>query len=187
MSFRSVAPRPKAATKALSLIRVRARPGQRTKGWLIAGHTAIPVALGRSGIFANKWEGDGATPRGTFHPLRLWYRGDRGAIPKSLLPMRKIGPDDAWSEDPNDRRYNRPVKRQPGEPGDRLRRTDALYDIIVEIDHNTKPRIAGRGSAVFIHLARPGFLPTAGCVALEPHRLRWLVERLGPETKIEIA
>ena len=181
MSFRSAVSRP----RALSLIRVRARPGQRTKGWLIAGHTAIPVALGRSGIFANKWEGDGATPRGTFHPLRLWYRGDR-VIPKSLLPMRKIGLDDAWSEDPKDRRYNRPVKRRPGEPGDRLRRKDSLYDIIVEIDHNTKPRIAKRGSAVFIHLARAGFLPTAGCIALEPHRLRWLVERLGPETKIEI-
>ena len=172
--------------QAFSLIRVRARPGQRTKGWLTAGQAAIPVALGRSGIFANKWEGDGATPRGTFRPLRLWDRGDRGIIPKSLLPMRKIGPDDAWSEDPSDRRYNRPVKRTKGEPGDRLRRADALYDMIVAIDHNTRPRIAKRGSAVFIHLARPGFLPTAGCVALEPHRLRWLVERLGPKTKIEI-
>ena len=173
-------------TKTLSLVRVRARPGQRTKGILTAGHTAIPVSLGRSGIFANKWEGDGGTPRGTFRPLRLWYRGDRAPAPKSLLPMRKIGPDDAWSEDPNDRRYNRPVKRTKGEPGDRLKRADNLYDIIVEIDHNARPRISKRGSAVFIHLARPGFLPTAGCVGLEPHRLRWLVERLGPDTKIEI-
>ena len=61
-------------------------------------------------------------------------------------------------------------------------RGDHLYDIIVEIDHNTRPRIAGRGSAVFIHLARPGFLPTAGCVALDAKRLRWLVARLGPKT-----
>ena len=112
--------------------------------------------------------------------------GDRGTAPKSLLPLRKIGLDDAWSEDPQDRRYNRPVKRIKGEPGDRLRRTDNLYDIIVEIDHNTRPRIAGRGSAVFIHLARPGFLPTAGCVGLEGPRLRWLVGRLGRQTKIEI-
>lgn len=167
-------------------ISVRARPGQRTKGVLVADGIAIPVSLGRAGIFANKREGDGATPRGTFHPLRLWYRPDRGPAPRTLLPLRRIGPDDAWSEAPGDRRYNRPVKRKPKEPGDRLRRADHLYDLIVEIDHNTRPRIAGRGSAVFIHLARPGFLPTAGCVGLEPHRLRWLVERLGPETKIDI-
>lgn len=153
---------------------------------LVADGIAIPVSLGRAGIFANKHEGDGATPRGTFRPLRLWYRPDRGTVPRTLLPLRRIGPDDAWSEDPSDRRYNRPVKRKPNEAGDRLRRTDNLYDLIVEIDHNTRPRIAGRGSAVFIHLARPGFLPTAGCVGLEPHRLRWLIERLGPRTKIEI-
>jgi L,D-peptidoglycan transpeptidase YkuD (ErfK/YbiS/YcfS/YnhG family) len=71
--------------------------------------------------------------------------------------------------------------------GDHLWRGDALYDLVVEIDHNTRPRIAGRGSAVFIHVARPGFRPTAGCVALEKRRLRGLLARLGPGTVIEIA
>ena len=67
---------------------------------------------------------------------------------------------------PSDRRYNRPVKLKPGSPADRLTRADALYDFVVELDHNTRPRVAGRGSAVFIHAARPGMAPTAGCVAL---------------------
>ena len=62
-------------------------------------------------------------------------------------------------------------RRSANEPGDRLRRDDGLYDMIVEIDHNTRPRVAGRGSAVFIHVARPGFAPTAGCVALRPRDL----------------
>jgi L,D-peptidoglycan transpeptidase YkuD (ErfK/YbiS/YcfS/YnhG family) len=118
--------------------------------------------------------------------LRLWWRADKSLAPRTLLPLHRIGPADAWSEDPADRNYNRPVKRLPGAPGDRLRRADHLYDIIVEIDHNTRPRTARRGSAVFIHLARPGFLPTAGCVALEAKRLRWLVSRLGPKTVIDI-
>lgn len=147
---------------------------------------AIPVALGRGGILANKREGDGGTPRGTFHPVRLWFRADRHPRPRSLLPVRRIGLDNAWSEDPRDRNYNRPVKRRPGAPGDRLQRKDHLYDLIVEIDHNTRPRIAGRGSAIFIHLARPGFLPTAGCVALTGNRLRWLIGRLTSKTRIEI-
>lgn len=172
--------------RSLSRVQVRTRPGDRSKGWLVAGNLAVPVALGRSGIIANKREGDGATPRGAFHPLRLWWRPDRGPAPRTQLPLQRIGPNDAWSEDPADRRYNRPVKRKAGEPGDRLARQDHLYDLIVEIDHNTRPRIAGRGSAVFIHLARPRFAPTAGCVALDRKRLRWLVERLDPNTLIDI-
>jgi L,D-peptidoglycan transpeptidase YkuD (ErfK/YbiS/YcfS/YnhG family) len=69
---------------------------------------------------------------------------------------------------------------------DRMKRADHLYDFIVEIDHNTRPRVAGRGSAVFIHAARPGFAPTAGCVALELNSLRRLLARIGPHTKIVV-
>jgi L,D-peptidoglycan transpeptidase YkuD (ErfK/YbiS/YcfS/YnhG family) len=49
-----------------------------------------------------------------------------------------------------------------------------------------RPRIAGRGSAVFIHVARPGFTPTAGCVALRLEDLRRLSQRIGPKTRITI-
>jgi L,D-peptidoglycan transpeptidase YkuD (ErfK/YbiS/YcfS/YnhG family) len=65
-----------------------------------------------------------------------------------------------------------------------LRRDDGLYDLIVEIDHNTRPRVAGRGSAVFIHVARPGFGPTAGCIALKRHDLLALLRRLSTKTRI---
>lgn len=166
------------------LIRVRARPGQPTLGRLFIGPLAIPVALGRSGIKANKREGDGATPRGRFRLRRLWWRADRLPRPVTQLPVRRIGPADAWCEDPSDRRYNRPFRRSADEPGDRLQRDDALYDLIIEIDHNTRPRVAGRGSAVFVHVAREGFKPTAGCVALTPDRLRLLLARLSPRTRI---
>ena len=146
----------------------------------------MPVALGRGGIKANKREGDGGTPRGVFHPVRLWWRADRLPRPATPLPVRRIGPGDGWCEDPSDRRYNRPVRLAAGSAADRLARPDALYDLIVEIDHNTRPRVAGRGSAVFIHVARPGFRPTAGCVALDAASLRRLVARLGPHTRIVI-
>jgi L,D-peptidoglycan transpeptidase YkuD (ErfK/YbiS/YcfS/YnhG family) len=78
------------------------------------------------------------------------------------------------------------VKVPPASKADRLARADALYDFIVEIDHNARPRVAGRGSAVFIHVARPGFAPTAGCVALTTSALRHLLARLGPRTRITI-
>lgn len=144
------------------------------------------MALGRGGIQANKREGDGATPRGLFHPIRVWWRPDRGARPRTALPIRVSGPDDGWCEEPTDRRYNRPVKLAGASGADLLWRADHLYDLIVEIDHNVRPRVAGRGSAVFIHLARKGFLPTAGCVALSAGALRRLLERLDRRTRIEI-
>jgi L,D-peptidoglycan transpeptidase YkuD (ErfK/YbiS/YcfS/YnhG family) len=171
---------------SLHFIRVRTRPGQQTKGWLFAGSSVIPVALGRTGIKADKREGDGGTPVGRFHPIRLWWRADRRRRPKTLLPMRPIGPADAWCEDPRSRRYNQPFRRSANEPVDRLRRDDALYDLIIEIDHNTRPRVAGRGSAVFLHLARPAFGPTAGCVAMRPNDLERLLARLSPRTTILI-
>ncbi len=170
---------------SLPIIYVRAGAGFRSRGWLIAGANHAPVALGRSGIRANKREGDGATPRGCFKLVRLWWRADRMPRPRTLLPVRRIGKNDGWCENPTDRQYNRPISVKGG-AGDRLWRNDRLYDFIIEIDHNTRPRVAGRGSAVFIHVARPGFGPTAGCVALEANSLRWLLEQLGPKTRIDI-
>ncbi len=169
-----------------AIIYVRTRPGFRTQGWLIAGAIHVPVALGRSGIRANKREGDGGTPRGRFKLRRLWWRADRAPRPRTLLPVRRIERNDGWCENPGARRYNRPILVPQGRLGDRLWRADGLYDFIIEIDHNTRPRIAGRGSAVFIHVARPGFKPTAGCVALDAGRLQRLLERVGPKTRIEI-
>ena len=172
--------------RVLRTLYVRSTAGIRTRGVLLAGPHAIPVALGRGGILANKREGDGGTPRGTFRLIRLWWRADRTIRPPTLLPSRRIGPSDAWCEDPVDRHYNRPILIPAGAPGDRLRREDHLYDYIIEISHNTRPRVAGRGSAVFVHVARPGFAPTAGCVAMTQPRLRHLLERLGPKTRIVI-
>jgi L,D-peptidoglycan transpeptidase YkuD (ErfK/YbiS/YcfS/YnhG family) len=172
--------------RSLGVVRIRARPGGRTRGWLTAPPLTMPVALGRAGIRADKREGDGATPRGSFRPLRLWWRADRLPRPATRLPVRRIGRLDAWCEDPADRRYNRPFRRSATEPGDHLCRNDDLYDLIIEIDHNTRPRVAGRGSGVFIHVARNSFAPTAGCVALRKRELRILLHRLGPRTRIII-
>jgi L,D-peptidoglycan transpeptidase YkuD (ErfK/YbiS/YcfS/YnhG family) len=170
----------------LQTLTVRTAPGTRTRGVLVAGPLTFPVALGRGGILANKREGDGATPRGRFRLKRLWWRADRMPRPATLLPSRRIEARDAWCEDPADRRYNRHIKIPADNTGDRLRRGDQLYDLIIEIDHNTRPRIAGRGSAVFIHVSRPGFTPSEGCITMPTPRLRRLLKNLGPHSSIII-
>jgi L,D-peptidoglycan transpeptidase YkuD (ErfK/YbiS/YcfS/YnhG family) len=170
----------------VAAIRVRAAAGNPRRGWLTAGALTVPVALGRGGIRADKREGDGGTPRGTFRPRQVWWRADRHPRPKTFLPVRPIRREDAWCEDPSSRHYNQPVLLERDRGGDRLMRDDRLYDFIVEIDHNVLPRVAGRGSAVFLHLARPNFSPTAGCISMTRSAMLRLLERLGPETRITI-
>jgi L,D-peptidoglycan transpeptidase YkuD (ErfK/YbiS/YcfS/YnhG family) len=172
--------------RPLPFVRIRGAAGERSRGWLTAGGQTIKVALGRGGIRANKREGDGGTPSGTFRPLRLWWRADRYPRPSTFLPARAIRPEDAWCEDAASRRYNQPLRLDATDGGDRLTRDDHLYDFIIEIDHNTKPRIAGRGSAIFLHLARRDFSPTSGCVSMTSGAMLRLLARLGPETKIVI-
>jgi L,D-peptidoglycan transpeptidase YkuD (ErfK/YbiS/YcfS/YnhG family) len=167
-----------APDRPLSMIMIRARGGNSRQGWLTAPGLTIPVALGRGGILANKREGDGGTPRGMFHPRELWWRADRFPRPRTFLATRAITANDAWCEDPNDRHYNRPVRVAPNHGGDRLKRDDHLYDF--------RPRVAGRGSAVFLHLARDNFGPTAGCVSMTRSAMLHLLRRLGPRTRIVI-
>jgi L,D-peptidoglycan transpeptidase YkuD (ErfK/YbiS/YcfS/YnhG family) len=176
----------KLGARPLTMIRILARAGNSRAGWLTADGVTIPVALGRGGIRANKREGDGGTPRGVFHPRKLWWRADRHIRPRTFIAAHAIRPEDAWCEDASDRHYNRPIRLRSEEPGDRLTRKDHLYDFIVEIDHNTRPRVAGRGSAVFLHLARENFAPTAGCVSMTQGAMLHLLRRLGRKTKIVI-
>jgi L,D-peptidoglycan transpeptidase YkuD (ErfK/YbiS/YcfS/YnhG family) len=170
----------------LAAVKVRRRAGEPTRGLLMFNGQTIPVALGRGGLKANKREGDGGTPIGTFRPLRVWWRKDRHARPATPLPVRAIQPGDGWCEDPSSGRYNQPVRLAADSGADRLTRTDHLYDYIVEIDHNVRPRIKGRGSAVFLHLARAGFAPTAGCIAMTRGSMLRLLGRLDRRTRIVI-
>lgn len=175
----------------ISRIAVSRRPGARHLGILRAGGLSIPVALGRSGIAADKREGDGRTPAGRWRILALLYRPDHGPRPVSRLPARTIRPDDGWCDDRADRRYNRPLTLPIGGARkvshEKMWRDDTLYDLVLVIDHNQRPRIAGRGSAVFVHLARPGFKPTEGCVALRRADMKRLLARLRPGAVIDIA
>jgi len=169
-----------------STVWIRSSAGNPRRGWLMGAGLRIPVALGRGGIRANKREGDGGTPRGIFHPRKLWWRADRHARPRTFLPIRTIGHQDAWCENPGDRHYNQPIRLARGSAGDRLKREDHLYDFIIEVDHNTCPRVRNRGSAVFLHLARLNFGPTAGCVAMRRPAMLQLLQRISPRTRIII-
>ena len=131
-------------------------------------------------------QGDGATPVGCFRLLQVFYRADRVPRPRTGLPLRPMRRDDGWCDDPADRNYNRPVRHPYPASAEHLWRPDALYDLVIVLDHNDRPRVRGRGSAVFLHVAADGLAPTAGCVALRRRDLQKLLAHVEPGTAIHI-
>jgi L,D-peptidoglycan transpeptidase YkuD (ErfK/YbiS/YcfS/YnhG family) len=152
------------------------------------GDRIVSCALGRSGVIAAeaKREGDGATPLGTWRLLRVVYRPDRGARPETRLPVEAIAPDDGWCDAPQDPRYNRPVTLPYPASCERMWREDELYDIVAILDHNDAPPVPGLGSAIFLHVAKPGYPPTEGCVALARADLEALLAQAGPGDALAI-
>ncbi len=144
-------------------------------------------ALGRSGVRANKREGDSATPAGILPVRRALYRADRLDRPVTRLPVEPLREDDGWCDAPEDSRYNQQVHLPCRAHHEMLWREDHLYDVLVVLGYNDAPVVPGRGSAVFLHVAQPGFAPTEGCVALALSDLLALLGALGPDGRLVIA
>ncbi len=124
------------------------------------------AALGKGGIRAEKLEGDGATPAGLLPLRRVLYRADRLPRPRAAVPLCPLAPHDGWCDDPNDSAYNQPVRLPYDARHEALWRDDPLYDLIGILGWNDAPIVRGLGSAIFLHLARPDYTPTEGCIAL---------------------
>ncbi len=142
------------------------------------GGLLLRCALGKGGVrpAAEKREGDGATPAARMALRRVLYRADRGPPPRCAVPVEPIAPHDGWCDDPAHPAYNRPVRLPFDASHERLWREDEVYDVIGVLGWNDDPPVRGRGSAIFLHVARPGFPPTEGCVALEIRELRRVLE-----------
>lgn len=166
-------------------LRVLARAAAR-RGLALLGPLTLPCSLGRGGIIATKREGDGGTPRGVWRIGEVWFRPDRIRRPRTALPVRPIKSGDGWCDASADRNYNRFVRLPYPASAEKMWRGDRLYDLVVVVEYNRRPRARGRGSAIFMHVARPGFTPTEGCVALRLPDLLRLLARLGPGTRIRI-
>ncbi len=137
-------------------------------------------ALGRGGVVLDKAEGDGGTPAGRFALRRVLYRPDRLARPATGLPVEQIRSDQGWCDDPAHPDYNRPVTLPFTARHEVLWREDEVYDLIMVLGHNDSPPVSGKGSAIFMHVARPDYAPTEGCVALALEDLLEVLAASGP-------
>lgn len=158
-----------------SKIVVRSLSPRATRGVLTYGNLSFPCVFGFAGRRVGKREGDNASPIGTFTLRSVRYRPDRLLRPRTGLTIKPTRPDDGWCDTPRDRNYNRPVRLPYPVRCEKLWRDDGLYDAMIILNHNERPRVHGAGSAVFIHVVRPGMTPTEGCIALQkPHLIRLL-------------
>ena len=147
-------------------------------GRLIWRGQVLRCAVGKGGVRADKQEGDGATPAGLLALRRVFYRADRVPPPACAVAIEPIAPNDGWCDDPSHRDYNRHVVLPHDARCEELWRQDELYDLIGVLGWNDTPVMRGRGSAIFLHVARAD-APTEGCVALAlPELTRVLAEGL---------
>ncbi len=167
-------------------ITVFSSPREPHRGLLRCGALTLRCALGRAGVTHLKREGDGATPAGRHRLLFLLVRPDRRR-PNAGVPLKVMRRNDGWCEDKRHGRYNCPIRLPSSAGHERMWRKDNLYDIVGVLDWNMRPRIRGCGSAIFLHLCRPGFAPTAGCIALRLPDLRRLLTIAGRRAEFLVA
>jgi L,D-peptidoglycan transpeptidase YkuD (ErfK/YbiS/YcfS/YnhG family) len=166
-------------------ITVRQQGNMFTAEW---GAEPKRCAVGRGGIGVKQHEGDGITPLGRWPLRRVLFRADRlDTPPRTILPVEPIEPDDAWCDIATDPNYNRLVRLPYATVDERLWREDALYDVIVVVGFNDAPVVQGKGSAIFMHLARPDYAATAGCIALARNDLLAAIQQLRRGDRLVVA
>jgi L,D-peptidoglycan transpeptidase YkuD (ErfK/YbiS/YcfS/YnhG family) len=165
---------------------VRAAPSNPSRAFVKCGPVTVPAAIGRSGRSAFKREGDGATPIAGMRVLGGFVRGERVKGLKAGLALRPIAKSLLWCDQPDHPAYNRPV-RAPFKPShEAMCRADGLYDVCLVLDWNITSRVRHRGSAIFFHLIKPGYQPTAGCVAVSLRDMKRLLPHIRKGTTVKV-
>jgi L,D-peptidoglycan transpeptidase YkuD (ErfK/YbiS/YcfS/YnhG family) len=175
---RNLPQKPRERTRKRTVARLLTKSDATSTGVLTYKNLHFPAALGVGGIRAPKKEGDGATPLGAWACVKVYYRPDRMRRPQTTLHAEPLRTRIGWCDAPNDRNYNRKVALPYPARAETLWREDHLYDVIVVLDYNLMPRSRGRGSAIFLHVARPSFSPTEGCIAIKRKHLLRLLQAL---------
>ncbi|MBV68706.1 MAG: transpeptidase [Pelagibacterales bacterium] len=143
-------------------------------------------AIGKNGIKRLKKEGDYCTPTGQFSLGPIYYRKDRINKLNTKLNVYPITENMIWEDNPNNKNYNK-LNLNNKKSREKLFRKDNIYDIIVVVNYNNKPVVPGKGSAIFIHIARNNYFPTKGCIALNKKDLVFLISQLSIDEKILIS
>ena len=153
---------------------------------LLYDEFVFKCSIGKKGLKKNKIEGDGSTPVGLFSLGIVYYRPDRIDKPNTKLKIKKITKRMGWCNDANNKKYNKEILLSKKNKGEKLFRSDSIYDLILVINYNTKKTIKNKGSAIFIHLTK-NYKPTLGCIVIQKNDLLVLLKLITADTKIKIS
>ena len=143
-------------------------------------------ALGKAGIGKKNIEGDNITPKGTYRIIQIYYRKDRVKKISSSFKLNKITKSMGWCDDPSSKKYNQLIRLPTKYSHEKLYQKNNIYDLLLVIDYNMNPVVINKGSAIFIHVAKKNYKPTAGCIALKKRDILKLIKILKLNTKILI-
>jgi L,D-peptidoglycan transpeptidase YkuD (ErfK/YbiS/YcfS/YnhG family) len=120
--------------------------------------------VGRNGVSFDKVEGDGGTPGGLY---AIGFAFGNMEKPETGLEYRKVTGQSYWVDDPDSGYYNQWVEggeNRDWKSAEHLSESKNAYAYAAVIEYNTGyEKIAGKGSAIFLHC---GLSPTSGCVAV---------------------
>ena len=146
----------------------------------------LRCSVGKRGISINKKEGDKKTPKGEFKLKYILYRKDRIFKFKTKLKKIAINKKMGWCDDINSDSYNKIINFPFKYSAEKLWKKENVYDIIIIIDYNLNPVIKKKGSAIFLHIAKKGYKPTNGCIAVSKKNIKLIAFEINKKTKLKI-
>lgn len=171
---------------APNTIVVRRAPLDRLQAIVRCGPLSFRAALGRGGIHIIKREGDGITPLARMRVLAGFRRGGMLTPDGSSIGFLRAGKRDGWCDAPDHGAYNQHVRLPFRASHETLIRDDVLYDFGFVLDWNIHSRRRGAGSAIFLHVAKPGLPPTQGCIALKRRDMLTLMPHIRRGTRVRV-
>ena len=146
----------------------------------------LRCSIGKRGISIKKREGDKKTPQGEFKLKYILYRKDRIINLKTKLKKIAINKKMGWCDDINSDSYNKIINFPFKYSAEKLWKKENVYDIIIIIDYNLNPVIKNKGSAIFLHIAKKKYQPTAGCIAVSKKNIKLIASEINKKTKLKI-
>ena len=146
----------------------------------------LKCCIGKSGITSFKKEGDLATPKGTFGLGLLYYRKDRIKLLKCKIKKRVIKKNMGWCNDSRSKKYNKEINFPFKYRAEKLYRKNMIYDLLINIEYNSRPIIKKKGSAIFLHIANDKYGSTKGCIAISKKDFLKILPMIDKKTKISI-
>jgi L,D-peptidoglycan transpeptidase YkuD (ErfK/YbiS/YcfS/YnhG family) len=156
------------------------------KKYITFNNYKAKCAIGKRGIGNKKKEGDLITPKGIYKVKYILYRKDRVKKIKTKLKKIIIKKNMGWCDDVRSNNYNKLIKLPFNYSHEKLYKKENIYDIILVLNYNMNPTIKGKGSAIFIHVARKNYDKTEGCIALNKRDLLKILKQLKKNTEVMI-